>query len=174
MKRSFLIDAGLLAIICISASNIFYYYTPKSDMVRLNDTRLMTALIGAGPSAAGEENGRPIYRRSRRLSTGTIAPQDHLSQLRFNGASPGRNEFSTTEQEVGQTPNFNTEGYNRIYENPFLGVSQNPLSTFSIDVDAASYSNMRRFIMAGQMPPKDAVRIEEMINYFHGSVQSFV
>ncbi len=61
---------------------------------------------------------------------------------------------------------FNTENYDRIYENEFLGVIDNPLSTFSIDVDAASYSNIRRFINQGRMPPADAVRIEEMINYF--------
>lgn len=63
-------------------------------------------------------------------------------------------------------PNFNTEGYDHIAENPYLKVSDNPLSTFSIDVDAASYSNVRRYINTGQLPPAGAVRIEEMINYF--------
>jgi Ca-activated chloride channel homolog len=62
---------------------------------------------------------------------------------------------------------FNTEGYDNITENRFLKVSDNPLSTFSIDVDAASYSNVRRFLNMGQLPPAGAVRIEEMINYFH-------
>lgn len=61
---------------------------------------------------------------------------------------------------------FNTEEYDRIYENEFLSATQNPLSTFSIDVDNASYSNIRRFLQNNQLPPKDAVRIEEMINYF--------
>ena len=61
---------------------------------------------------------------------------------------------------------FNTEAYNYLPENPFLKAKQNPLSTFAIDVDTASYANIRRFIRDGQMPPKDAVRIEEMINYF--------
>ena len=63
-------------------------------------------------------------------------------------------------------PNFNTEGYGHIVENIFLDAALNPLSTFSIDVDRASYSNVRRFINAGQRPPVDAVRIEELINYF--------
>ncbi len=63
-------------------------------------------------------------------------------------------------------PEWNTEEYNRIYENRFLLALQNPLSTFSIDVDTASYSNVRRFINSNQFPYKDAVRIEEMINYF--------
>jgi Ca-activated chloride channel family protein len=61
---------------------------------------------------------------------------------------------------------FNTATYDRIEENPFLDAATNPLSTFSIDVDTASYSNIRRFINDGSLPPKDAVRIEEMINYF--------
>jgi Ca-activated chloride channel family protein len=56
---------------------------------------------------------------------------------------------------------FNTEDYDAIIENRFLKVDDNPLSTFSIDVDAASYSNIRRYIQAGQLPPAGAVRIEE-------------
>lgn len=60
----------------------------------------------------------------------------------------------------------NTESYDKINENKFLKVKKEPLSTFSIDVDKASYSNIRRFINQNQLPPKDAVRIEEMINYF--------
>ncbi|MCU0380726.1 MAG: von Willebrand factor type A domain-containing protein [Chitinophagaceae bacterium] len=61
---------------------------------------------------------------------------------------------------------FEREGYDYIQENRFLKVSENPLSTFSIDVDAASYSNLRRFIQLGQLPPKGSIRIEEMVNYF--------
>ncbi len=62
--------------------------------------------------------------------------------------------------------NFNTEGYASVNENGYKNVRNNPLSTFSIDVDNASYSNIRRFINGGSLPPADAVRIEEMINYF--------
>ncbi len=58
------------------------------------------------------------------------------------------------------------EAYSKINENEFKSVKENALSTFSIDVDNASYSNVRRFINQGSVPPKDAVRIEEMINYF--------
>jgi Ca-activated chloride channel family protein len=74
----------------------------------------------------------------------------------------------TTHSRTGPRFNteFNTEEYNLIQENPFLAVANNPLSTFAIDVDPASYSNVRRFISAGQAPPRDAVRIEEMVNYF--------
>lgn len=58
------------------------------------------------------------------------------------------------------------ERYAEIEENPYLETSRAPLSTFSIDVDTASYANVRRFLNQGQLPPKDAVRIEELINYF--------
>jgi Ca-activated chloride channel family protein len=64
------------------------------------------------------------------------------------------------------TSSNTSEEYKGVEENIFYETLKNPLSTFSIDVDAASYSNIRRFINGGQHPPKDAVRIEEMINYF--------
>jgi Ca-activated chloride channel family protein len=67
---------------------------------------------------------------------------------------------------MDQDPAHNTEAYDRIDDNPFQRVAQKPLSTFSVDVDTAAYSNMRRFLTGGTLPPKDAVRIEEMINYF--------
>ncbi len=63
-------------------------------------------------------------------------------------------------------PALNTEEYSHIEENKFINPLDEALSTFSIDVDRASYSNVRRFINQGNMPPADAVRIEEMINYF--------
>jgi Ca-activated chloride channel family protein len=63
--------------------------------------------------------------------------------------------------------NFNTEAYDHFVENPYLTAIENPLSTFSIDVDTASYSNVRRFLMEqNTLPPPGAVRIEEFINYF--------
>ncbi|GAA4135830.1 VWA domain-containing protein [Sphingobacterium kyonggiense] len=61
---------------------------------------------------------------------------------------------------------MDSETYQDIKENTFLSPLKDPLSTFAVDVDAASYSNVRRMINAGQLPPKDAVRVEEMINYF--------
>lgn len=60
----------------------------------------------------------------------------------------------------------NTESYVEIKENKFVNVQDESLSTFALDVDRAAYSNVRRFINGGQLPPVDAVRIEEMINYF--------
>ncbi|HVX88772.1 MAG TPA: von Willebrand factor type A domain-containing protein, partial [Gemmatimonadales bacterium] len=62
--------------------------------------------------------------------------------------------------------NWNTEEYSHIRENGFRPAASEPLSTFSIDVDKASYANVRRFLDQGSLPPADAVRLEEMINYF--------
>lgn len=61
---------------------------------------------------------------------------------------------------------MNTEEYKEMEENGFKTVGDHPMSTFSIDVDAASYSNMRRFINKGEIPPAEAIRTEELINYF--------
>ena len=61
----------------------------------------------------------------------------------------------------------NTEEYEAFKENRFLSAIQHPLSTFSLDVDGASYSNIRRMINQGQMPSKDVVRVEEIVNYFN-------
>ncbi len=66
----------------------------------------------------------------------------------------------------GTRGTLNREQYDRIYENRFVRVVDQPLSTFSIDVDAASYSNIRRFLNNNSLPPKDAVRTEELVNYF--------
>jgi Ca-activated chloride channel homolog len=63
-------------------------------------------------------------------------------------------------------PGYNTEAYDPIDENGFKNVKDDPLSTFSIDVDKASYANVRRFLNENTLPPADAVRLEEMINYF--------
>ncbi len=79
--------------------------------------------------------------------------------------------MSTAYRAVCPTPGImydaaNAEEYGEFQENGFKSVSDAPLSTFSIDVDAASYSNMRRFINKGELPPIDAIRTEELVNYF--------
>ncbi len=84
------------------------------------------------------------------------------SKVRIRGA----NSIHCYQCPIPSIPQDN-EDYAQIKENGFKNPLQTPLSTFSIDVDAASYSNMRRFLMNGQKPPKDAVRVEEMINYFN-------
>lgn len=89
------------------------------------------------------------------------------AKITLRGISSYQNNNNNPQFYDKQIEDFNTEGYDNITENRFLKVTDNPLSTFSIDVDAASYSNVRRFLNTGQLPPAGAVRIEEMINYFH-------
>lgn len=67
---------------------------------------------------------------------------------------------------------FNTEEYKRIYDNSYQEVVSSPVSTFSIDVDTASYSNVRRFINSGKLPTPDAVRTEEMLNYLPMTIRN--
>lgn len=75
----------------------------------------------------------------------------------------------TYPQSSGNNSNrrYSSEEYDKLEENPFTAPIYSPLSTFSIDVDVAAYSNIRRFLNQGQLPNPDAVRIEEMINYFN-------
>ena len=87
------------------------------------------------------------------------APMPDMEREAFGELSMRSSESESLE--------FNTEEYDRIYENDFLTALENPLSTFSIDVDTASYANIRRFLHNGSLPYADAVRIEEMINYFN-------
>lgn len=85
-----------------------------------------------------------------------------------DGVGPGQRRGLSVAESLQRdgSATVNTERYDSIFENPFLTVSHHPLSTFSIDVDTASYANIRRFLNQGQWPPKDVVRIEEMVNYF--------
>ncbi len=99
---------------------------------------------------------------SSRKVTESIAPASpRIIQAKVSNAQPGIYIRGTG---LRQTPN--TEEYKAVAENRFFSALNDPLSTFSIDVDAASYSNMRRFVNQGQMPPADAIRTEELINYF--------
>jgi len=81
------------------------------------------------------------------------------------GAMPYQAQAPTNDSREA-VPQHNTETYDRIVDNAFKLVADHPLSTFSTDVDTASYANVRRFLAHNQLPPPGAVRIEEMINYF--------
>ena len=86
------------------------------------------------------------------------------------GGAPGlkneAGELYDAEPSRRSTAAFNTEAYDHVADNPFVAVTQDPRSTFSVDVDTASYSIVRRFLNGGERPPAGAVRIEELINYF--------
>ncbi|MBW4576284.1 MAG: VWA domain-containing protein [Aphanothece sp. CMT-3BRIN-NPC111] len=135
---------------------------------------VIAAVLGQLTTACNSSSEKPTSGSSANQSGAAPAEYD-ASTASLPASSPASQQLSptantslaqrkATDSEGGQE--FSREAYNPIDENPFLRVSNNPLSTFSIDVDAASYSNVRRFINLGQLPPKDAVRLEELINYF--------
>jgi len=95
-----------------------------------------------------------------------------INVLFIVSCEPGYNNWSSSSSQPmlmeheSMDGDFNTEEYDIIRENDFRNPWTSPVSTFSIDVDNASYSNMRRFLIMNQLPPKDAIRIEELVNYF--------
>ncbi len=105
----------------------------------------------------------------QRTETSDVARSQPNSNMMMSNSSASVNAPFADMQErkgVGNDGEISGEKYAEIAENPFLETARAPLSTFSIDVDTASYANVRRYLNDGQMPPKDAVRIEELVNYF--------
>ncbi len=98
---------------------------------------------------SGRAAGVRLDRKSKQRS-----PEMHDSDQSAGAPYPARPEAG-----AGDT-------YAKVKENTFFTVKNAPLSTFALDVDAASYTNVRRFLNEGQLPPRDAVRVEEMLNYF--------
>lgn len=125
-----------------------------------NSTLEEVVVIGYGTKRKSIKNSKSRVHTEMKLS-----PNYSMSSDALSGRIAGLH--ITNYHEVEE--NISNESYASIAENGFKNATQTPLSTFSIDVDAASYSNMRRFVMNGQRPPKDAVRVEEMINYFNYS-----
>lgn len=120
-------------------------------------TQATVNLKKSAPAEADEEvlaNGIKIADREARIKDGHTSKYFHpLHESEGRNADPAKGP--------------GTEAYEAPAENTLLTPIQQPLSTFSIDVDSASYANVRRFLTQGQLPPADAVRIEEMINYFN-------
>jgi Ca-activated chloride channel family protein len=132
-------------------------------------------VVPQAPTAPGfveekESAGRDLAAagKNKKLALNPPAPpaSKPMAAARTCGYSAGAGETREAEPPSRYRDDFNTATYDKVEENPFLPAASNPLSTFSIDVDTASYANVRRFINSGSLPPKDAVRVEEMINYF--------
>lgn len=140
--------------------------------------RYRIANLGAGSvTLAVRAPGYSIAVRAVRVQDGAVTTADFTLKpstvaLREQAATPSVNRAAR--KQVGQVTamnavaayDMNTEEYHAIVENAWRSPSRYPLSTFSSDVDAASYSNVRRFLTGGTLPPRDAVRVEEMVNYF--------
>jgi len=116
------------------------------------------ALIGVlGSEFGGGEGSADLMG----VGGGTKLPS---KKLMVRGGAMG--QAVSAEPRALPTADAGNEDYQHLAENPFKKVLDEPVSTFSIDVDTASYANMRRFINSGSLPPPDAVRIEELVNYF--------
>lgn len=113
------------------------------------DTKTLNEVVAVG---YGSVNKSQMYGCSPRVNQGYVSGV----QLRGCVSLVPTNYYTPSD----------TEEYGQFKENRFKSAGDEPLSTFSLDVDAASYSNVRRMINNGQMPEKDAVRVEELINYF--------
>jgi Ca-activated chloride channel family protein len=121
------------------------------------------AALAAGFSGCEEESGR---KNERNFATASAPAGEVISADSYGDAAPAAAPLKRENPAAKTAPEANTEAYERVADNGFIRVSQDPRSTFSIDVDTASYANVRRFLNQNTRPPKDAVRIEELLNYF--------
>lgn len=111
-----------------------------------------------------------------RWSDGQVSSGARLKKITIGGCGGGHVGQAETYARVSPSihsapivPHYDLaqrERYAAINTNPVRSAAEHPVSTFSIDVDTASYANVRRFLNGGTLPPADAVRVEEMINYF--------
>lgn len=158
------------------------YSPPASPVPQRSDATTIGRLFqkdGGMAEAPGRARSTEMAMARRGAVNGSVAPSTFsMNEVKFDLAAELTNDIagyaaidgirpSTQELEQrSRESDFNTEEYDGIVENEYQDVTVHPVSTFSIDVDRASYSNARRFLTSNQMPPKSAVRIEEMINYF--------
>lgn len=166
-------DAKGLYSIRVKENDVLVFSAPGYLTKEINVAGLTSLNIVLEKNSATSELKEVVVtsafssKRARSVSSGTKALGPEVPAGRMSGATILNSTVKTT---VNNSPaangGFNREGYDYITENAFLKAKDNPLSTFSIDVDAASYSNIRRMLTAGQLPPAGAVRIEEMVNYF--------
>jgi Ca-activated chloride channel family protein len=141
----------------------FVGYQPTQGTVTVRPGRTVTHDFTLEPTAlpAAESVANAAVGSADRAALGYARPDSKVEGLRKGYSRQEIDEPWRIQGEPG-----NTEAYARIEENRFLAAFSNPLSTFSIDVDAASYTNVRRFLNGGSLPPADAVRLEELVNYF--------
>jgi Ca-activated chloride channel homolog len=134
--------------------------TPKAETPRAS-ANVAEVRVTSTPSAA-----QPLARSAPALSAQDFSGRGVAGGMARGVAGTVSPEIIRPRAERRRDEGGNREQYDKIDDNPFLAVSVHPRSTFSVDVDRASYSNVRRFIAQEQTPPPDAVRIEELINYF--------
>jgi len=140
---------------------LFRYVGYETQEVKLNSRQIITVALKVSIQKL-EEVVVVGYATKRKQNVTSAAPSAIYGYTSPSSSLQGRVAgISVHNDDV-----YNTEDYDGITENRFRKVTDEPLSTFSIDVDGASYSNVRRMINYGQMPTEGAVRVEEFINYF--------
>ena len=145
---------------------------------RLRFTLAGFAALSASVDLKAGDNRRATYTLSASALTETLTVAGESNRSAAGGTAggsvyrpgapppPAAAHGAVPQYAPRPYPHPGGESYARVDDNPFRSVGKDPLSTFSIDVDTASYSNVRRFLTSGTLPPVDAVRVEEMINYF--------
>ncbi len=142
---------------------VFAFIGMEMKEVRISSSNRIDVVLHAVPMELEE-----VFIRDESLSESRMRPMSLTSAVSKSVGSAKKNSYAGA-MGAGfyqQHGDWNTESYATIHENGFKDVNHNPLSTITIDVDKASYSNIRRMVNMGQVPPVDAVRVEEMINYF--------
>ncbi|WP_372895264.1 von Willebrand factor type A domain-containing protein [Stieleria sp.] len=127
-----------------------------SKSLRGGRTRRLATLPGAGMPKVAEGETEAFYDKRIAAPSGDFGLESSEARLDLYALSP----------DGGALPYTDGDRFERIVENEFKQVREHPLSTFSIDVDTASYSKLRRTLVEGRLPRPDAVRIEELVNYF--------
>lgn len=138
-----------------------------------NDTVAVLVEPNRSTAAISPVVVRQATPETRELSSLTDATGNSVQLGEYSTTPRAGHKYLAQEQALLHLgPQVNRENYLDVDENLIKQVSQSPVSTFSIDVDTAAYSNLRRMLMReGRLPPRDAVRLEEMINYFSYSYQ---
>ena len=140
-----------------------------AEAIKRKPTNQVANIVALSPGVYQSQRGKALtYNGSENTGNKYVIDGVQVSG-NINDMARGYTESVTAVQDNLNRPVYldpSEESYKKTTENDFMTVSSTPLSTMSVDVDRASYSNVRRFINEGQKPPVDAVRIEEMINYF--------
>lgn len=175
--RQAAIGAGILSVLAASPSNV--YAAPR--IVDGKPTPKACEALGFKPAEAMDAGGR-IVPGSAAMATGMAAPyappppapvaeaatevarQSYAAGAAQKSAAPVSGGANTVQSVV--VGGMDTERYPDADPNPVKRVADDPVSTFSIDVDTAAYANVRRYLNDGSLPPRDAVRVEELVNYF--------
>lgn len=140
----------------------------RNSKMKIMSSAAMAALLVCGCGSTSQSNNAAGTNKNQNGASAQTYEMvlETAAATEAIAAEYSNDSISGQYQSIYSDGEFNTEEYKHITENGFKSVADEPLSTFAIDVDTAAYSNIRRMIRSGAAIPEDAVRIEEMINYF--------